>query len=227
MNPVMRIKMMVDVVMTVALFICMAYILVGEDAHEWTGIALMLLYLLHSWLNRGWYRSLFKGRYNALRIFNTTITLTCLITMAIAGISGMAMSRNFYIQFLRGHISLARTAHILSSYWGFCFVSLHVGMYWSMMLSMMKSSSLGRRLTPRAWKALSLLGFLLACFGVSAMLRQNILSYMFLQSQFVFFDFERPLALFFLDYLGIMALFVWLAHQLRKLLIKLSQMKGK
>lgn len=227
MNPVMRVKMLVDVVMTVALFVCMAYILVGEDAHEWTGMLLMLLYVLHSLLNRGWYGSLLKGRYNLMRAFNTTITLTCLVTMLIAGISGMAMSRNVYIGFLRGHMSLARTAHILSSYWGFCFVSLHVGMYWSMMISMMKSSAAGRKLTPRAWRLLSLMGFLLACFGVNAMLRQNILSYMFLRSPFVFFDFERPLALFFLDYFGIMALFVWIAHYLRKFIIKLSQRKGK
>ena len=44
-----------------------------------------------------------------------------------------------------------------------------------------------------------LAGFAAACFGVSALLRQNVLSYMFLHTPFVFFDFERPLALFFAD----------------------------
>ena len=37
-----------------------------------------------------------------------------------------------------------------------------------------------------------------------------------MQSQFVFFDFDEPLVLFFLDYLAVMAAFVWLGHALAK-----------
>ena len=44
-----------------------------------------------------------------------------------------------------------------------------------------------------------------------------------MQSQFVFFDFDEPLVLFFLDYLAVMAAFVWLGHALAKV----SRRRGK
>ena len=45
-----------------------------------------------------------------------------------------------------------------------------------------------------------------------ALVKNQIPSYLLLQSSFVFFDFERPLPLFFTEYLAIMGLFVFLAH---------------
>lgn len=39
-------KMAVDLAMTVLLFLLMAYLLVGEAAHEWLGLAMFLLFIL-------------------------------------------------------------------------------------------------------------------------------------------------------------------------------------
>ena len=44
-----------------------------------------------------------------------------------------------------------------------------------------------------------------------------------MQSQFVFFNFDEPLVFFFLDYLAVMASFVWLGH----VLAKVSRRRGK
>lgn len=44
-----------------------------------------------------------------------------------------------------------------------------------------------------------------------------------MQSQFVFFNFDEPLVFFFLDYLAVMAAFVWLGHALAKV----SRRRGK
>ena len=55
-------------------------------------------------------------------------------------------------------------------------------------------------------------GILIAIYGVYALIRRDILSYLFLQTQFVFFDFEEPLIFFFLDYLAVMGLFVFAGH---------------
>ncbi len=57
-----------------------------------------------------------------------------------------------------------------------------------------------------------------ALYGVYAFVRNQIPAYLFLRAHFVFFDFERPAALFFADYLAMMALFVFLAHWLSSLL---------
>ena len=212
--------------MTAALYACMAYMLVGEEAHEWIGSGLALLFVMHNALNRKWYAALLTGRYTPLRAFQTAVNLLCLASMAAAAVSGAAMSRYLYdIPFLSGGASLARTVHMLAAYWGYCFISLHLGLHWSMMLGMMKNAAAPQRAPRWITPLLRTAGAAAALLGAHALMRHNLLDYMFLRNQFVFFDTERPLYLFFLDYAAIMALWAWLAHYARLALIKVSARK--
>lgn len=221
-----KFKICVDITMTAALYACMAYMLVGEEAHEWIGSGLALLFVLHNALNRKWYAALLTGRYTPLRAFQTAVNLLCLASMAAAAVSGAAMSRYLYdIPFLSGGASLARTVHMLAAYWGYCFISLHLGLHWSMMLGMMKNAAAPQRAPRWITPLLRTAGAAAALLGAHALMRHNLLDYMFLRNQFVFFDTERPLCLFFLDYAAIMALWAWLAHYARLALIKVSARK--
>lgn len=221
-----KFKICVDITMTAALYACMAYMLVGEEAHEWIGSGLALLFILHNALNRKWYAALLTGRYTPLRAFQAAVNLLCLASMAAAAVSGAAMSRYLYdIPFLSGGASLARTVHMLAAYWGYCFISLHLGLHWSMMLGMMKNAAAPQRAPRWITPLLRTAGAAAALFGAHALMRHNLLDYMFLRNQFVFFDTERPLCLFFLDYAAIMALWAWLAHYARLALIKVSARK--
>lgn len=146
--------------------------------------------------------------------------------MAAAAVSGAAMSRYIYdIPFLSGGASLARTVHMLAAYWGYCFISLHLGLHWSMMLGMMKNAAAPQRALRWITPLLRTAGAAAALLGAHALMRHKLLDYMFLRNQFVFFDTERPLYLFFLDYAAIMALWAWLAHYARLALIKMSARK--
>lgn len=221
-----KFKICVDIMMTAALYACMAYMLVGEEAHEWIGSGLALLFVLHNALNRKWYAALLTGRYTPLRAFQTAVNLLCLASMAAAAVSGAAMSRYLYdIPFLSGGASLARTVHMLAAYWGYCFISLHLGLHWSMMLGMMKNAAAPQRAPRWITPLLRTAGAAAALLGAHALMRHNLLDYMFLRNQFVFFDTERPLYLFFLDYAAIMALWAWLAHYARLVLIKVPARK--
>ena len=221
-----KFKICVDIMMTAALYACMAYMLVGEEAHEWIGSGLALLFILHNALNRKWYAALLTGRYTPLRAFQTAVNLLCLASMAAAAVSGAAMSRYLYdIPFLSGGASLARTVHMLAAYWGYCFISLHLGLHWSMMLGMMKNAAAPQRAPRWITPLLRTAGAAAALLGAHALMRHSLLDYMFLRNQFVFFDTERPLYLFFLDYAAIMALWAWLAHYARLALIKVSARK--
>ena len=221
-----KFKICVDITMTAALYACMAYMLVGEEAHEWIGSGLALLFVMHNALNRKWYAALLTGRYTPLRAFQAAVNLLCLASMAAAAVSGAAMSRYLYdIPFLSGGASLARTVHMLAAYWGYCFISLHLGLHWSMMLGMMKNAAAPQRAPRWITPLLRTAGAAAALLGAHALMRHNLLDYMFLRNQFVFFDTERPLCLFFLDYAAIMALWAWLAHYARLALIKVSARK--
>ena len=56
------IKRIVDTAMTVLLLLLMAYQVTGEMAHEWIGMAMTVLVIVHQILNRKWYSALFKGK---------------------------------------------------------------------------------------------------------------------------------------------------------------------
>lgn len=62
MKPVMKVKISIDAAMTLALLLLMAYGLVGEAAHEWLGMGMFALFLLHHLLNRRWIRAVPQGR---------------------------------------------------------------------------------------------------------------------------------------------------------------------
>lgn len=112
---------------------------------------------------------------------------------------------------ITGGRSLARPLHILSGFWGLVLMALHLGLHWGAMLAMARkrmgtSSSRLRTLALRA------AGAAVAAYGLYAFIRNRILDYLFLTSSYVFFDFERPLPLFFTEYAAIMGLFVFLAY---------------
>ncbi len=46
-------KRVVDLLMTVLLLLLMAFQVTGETAHEWLGVGMFVLVLIHQWLNRG------------------------------------------------------------------------------------------------------------------------------------------------------------------------------
>lgn len=71
----MTIKRIVDVCMTSLLLCLMAYQVTGEVAHEWIGIGMTVLVIVHQILNRKWYGAVFKGKYNAYRILTTVVNV--------------------------------------------------------------------------------------------------------------------------------------------------------
>lgn len=213
MKPKQKFKLTVDFAMTVLLLLLMAYELIGQAAHEWLGIGMFVLFILHHVLNGKWLRSIFKGRYTPLRFFQTVINVLILASMAGSMVSGVILSRHA-LAFLpiEGGRSFARSLHMICAYGGFVLMSLHLGLHWSMILGM--AAKHGKRSAQSGKWILRGIGVLIAGYGVYAFLKRDIGAYMLLQSKFVFFDFEEPVVLFILDYLAVMGLFVFVGYYL-------------
>ena len=134
-------KRIIDLVMTVLLLCQMAYMLIGEAEHEWIGTAMFFLIILHHGLNWRWYQNLFRGRYTPLRVIQIFVNFLVLVSMIALMISGIIMSRYvFTFVPITGGMSFARTLHMLASYWGFLFMSIHLGLHWAMVMGMMRKS---------------------------------------------------------------------------------------
>ena len=213
MKPVTKVKISIDVAMTLVLLLLMAYGLVGEAAHEWLGMGMFALFLLHHLLNRRWIRAVPQGRYTPLRIVQTVLALLILLTMLGSMVSGVIVSRYvFPFQAGFGLTSWAEKLHMLCAYWGFVLMSLHLGLHWNMVLTMVRKHLMPFR--PRAW-CLRLLAYLWAAYGAAAFVRRDVWCYLLLKSHFVFFDYSEPLIAFLLDYLAVMGLFVAIGFWLK------------
>jgi hypothetical protein len=222
-----KIKILVDICMTAALLACMSYLLIGEKAHEWIGSGMFVLFILHHILNWKWYKNLFNGKYSFLRILQTAVNFLTFICMIGLMVSGIILSRYvFDFMRIRGMTSYARTLHMLSSYWGFVLMSLHLGLHWGMLLGMIKKMVGKNRLPDILRWCLRGAALLIACYGLTAFIKHDLLSYMLLKKRFVFFDMEQPLFLFFLDYTAIMGFWIWIIYYIREFFIKISRQKG-
>lgn len=211
MKPKMVLKIGVDIAMTVVLLLLMAFELIGRAAHEWIGVSMFVLFVLHHILNSKWSRNILKGRYTAIRILQTALVIAILLCMMGSMVSGVVLSHQVFAFLpIRSGQSWARTMHLLSSYWGFVLMSLHLGVHWNMMIGMVKKK-FGSSSTKRTW-LLRIVAVAIAIYGIFAFVHREIGSYLFLRSEFVFFNFEEPLILFFLDYIAVMGLCVFIGY---------------
>lgn len=199
-------RMLVDSLMVVLIPLLMAYSLIGETAHEWLGVMMSLLFVGHYLLNFYWFKGLVKGRWTALRIYQTIVNILLLLCTLGLIISGIALSRTvFSFLPIEGGGSWGRTLHLLTSYWGFVLMSFHLGQHWSMILNRVRRSA-------KRPVILRVLAVAFAGYGIIAFIKREIGTYMTLQNTFVYFDFGEPLFFFFIDYIAIMGLFVFLGY---------------
>lgn len=211
MKPKMILKLAVDIGMTAALLLLMAYELVGQEAHEWIGIGMFVLFIIHHVLNGGFCRNILKGKYNPVRMIQTGMVLLILCAMAGLMISGTFLSRHA-LSFLpiKGGRSFARNLHMISAYWGFVLMSVHLGFHWSMMMGMARKL-FEKPSAVRKWAG-RILAMVTACYGIYAFIKRDIGVYMLLRSHFVFFDYEEPLIFFYIDYIAVMGLFIFIGN---------------
>ena len=218
------IKLSVDIFMTLALLFLMGYHLWGEALHEWVGAGMLFLFIAHHILNGYWYKSLFKGKYNTIRILTLCIDILVLVSMLAQMYSGIVMSR-YVFDFLPsiGGISLARRLHILGAYWGYILISLHLGLHWNMILGMFrKAAGLKNKSKIRSIVAF-IAGLMIAGYGVRAFINRDFSTYLLLKSEFVFLDYSESKILFTIDYLALMGLCVFIAHYCTKMIRKLRK----
>ncbi|MBR3356557.1 MAG: SUMF1/EgtB/PvdO family nonheme iron enzyme [Solobacterium sp.] len=190
-----------DICMTIALLCLMAYQVTGEMAHEWIGIGMTVLVVIHQILNRRWYGALLKGKYNAYRMVSTGITIALLLSFAVTAFCGMSMS-GYAVPFLYGmaSVSFARSMHLSMSHWSFVLMGVHLGLHIPAMTAAFTKKA-GRR------NVLSLVFCGIAAAGFFFFLKNSIPDYMLFRVPFAFLDYEKSWLLVFLE--NILILLFW------------------
>ncbi len=224
----LKIKMGIDLLMTALLLCLMAYQVTGQKLHEWFGAGMLILFIVHNILNIRWYGNLFKGKYKLLRIVQTIVNVSVLISMLCLGYSGIVMSRYVFAALpIHGPMATARSMHMAASYWGFVLMSIHLGMHWGMIVGMFRRLLKGRKLPNVSVWGLRLASIVIAGYGLVCFIQKDIASYMFLKNQFVFFDFEQSALSVFIEYIAMMGFWIFASFYMVRGIGKISALSKR
>ena len=200
-----------DVCMTVLLLFLMAYQVTGELLHEWIGMGMTVLVILHQILNRKWYSAVFKGKYNPYRKMTTAVNVLLVLSFVMTALSGMSMSSHA-VPFLYGMapVSLARRMHLAMSHWSFVLMGLHLGLHIPVMTAKLKTGG-------KTGTAGIVFFCCLAGIGLVLFLRSGWADHMFFRSAFAFLDHEKAGALVFLENLLMLIFWAFIGERMEKM----------
>lgn len=215
------IKRIIDAAMILLIPVLMAEILTGQQAHEWLGTGMVLLFVLHHILNFGWMRNLFKGKYSPLRCAGTTLNILLLFDFLALAFSGIMMS-GFVFDWLpfSGGMITARTLHLFASHWGLILMSLHTGMHWKLIFGMCKRKLPEIKSGDVFLWLLRGAAFGIVLFGIYAFAQQKMTDYLFMRTHFVFFDETKSVFLFYAEVAAMIGMFIVAGHYFGAILQK-------
>jgi len=215
------IKKIVDAAMTVLLLCLMAYQVTGELLHEWIGIGMTVLVIVHQILNRKWYGLLFKGKYNLYRSVTTAVNVLLLLSIALTAFCGMAMSGHA-VPFLYGMapVSFARRMHLSMSHWSFVLMGLHLGMH-------IPAITADLKLKGKAKTVLLCTFTCIAGAGLYLIIKNGLPDYLFFRVPFAFLDYDRAGWLVFLEELDMLCFCAFTGAQLAHICRSASSEKEK
>lgn len=197
-----RVRLAVDIAMTVALPLLMAYSLVGEAFHEVLGCAMFALFVVHHVLNRRWFGSFARGRRTPLRVFQMVLDVVLLVCMVAQPLSGIMVSKHlFTFVHVPSATAWAREMHLCLAYWTFILTGVHAGTH---LVAPLRKLRKGRT---TAWRVLAAVDLAVSCYGLYQFVARRIADYLTLSTAFAFVDYAQSLLFFLLDYLSMMALF--------------------
>lgn len=205
-------KIILDLLMTILLPLLMIQALAGEELHEWIGILMFTLFIMHHILNFNWYKNLLKGKYSAVRGIGTLVNTAILICMIFIAISGVLLSKYVFafLEVSQG-ISFARAAHMICTHWMFVLTSAHLGIHLNVIKNYMEQLT-KRKLGTVSSRVLKILFVTITIYGVKVSIDKNLWQYMFYRVQFMFYNFSQTAFRVYLDYVSMMISFAVIGY---------------
>lgn len=218
-----KIKILIDVIMTILFIILMGYFITDNKIHEILGTITFALFIFHHILNIKWYQGIFKGKYNFQRTFHLITNLLLFISMVGMMISGVIISANVFSFLNIPTTMFGRKLHMLSTSWGFVLMSVHVGLHLGAILGKINKKMKNSTFEYVYYFILLLMG----AFGLYSFVAMKLWEDMFLINEFKFFDYNQSTIIFYLKYLLILIFIALAVHFGLALLRKICNKKLK
>lgn len=210
-----------NLLMILCILVVMDYPFITNIIHEILGVFTLLLFMIHNTLNRHWYTAIGKGKMDLLRIIKTSMNLLFLIIIILVAVTGVLISQTIFSSFSLSDNLWAHELHILSAFWGFILLSIHIGFHgkalWGKLCHWLRvdSTTLSYILLSRA------ASLLIIIYGIYASSKRNIGSKLLLQHVFNEYTAQPSLVSFIVDYAAIMGCYVVITYYLTSLFQKI------
>ncbi len=218
-----KIRILIDMLMTIFFIILMGYFITGNKVHEILGTITFVLFIIHNILNIKWYKAILKGKHNFQRIFHIVINLLLLVAMLGMMVSGIMISSNVF-SFLNIQTTMfGRKLHMLSTSWGFILMEIHVGLHLNSMMS-----KINKKMKNSTFEYVYYFGLLiLEGLGLYSFISTKVWEDMLLVNDFKFYDYNQNGIIFYLKYIGIVVFIELTVYLIFKLINKLKNKEEK
>lgn len=200
MKPTEILKICVDVVMYLLFLILMGQYLLRDAPHEWIGIVAGAFFIIHNVLNYKWFKVVFKGKYKAMRIVQTTVNLLLVISVFGCMISGILASQYIFSVGNGRTIEVGRFLHLVTTAWAFLLMSIHLGLHWTKFMGMAKKMPMKETTRIVLGRFLRVMVILLCIYGMYLFIERR-----FWEELFHMIDYQK-------EYDGSKTFFVYFAE---------------
>ncbi|WP_307564121.1 DUF4405 domain-containing protein [Paenibacillus sp. V4I7] len=134
-----------------------------------------------------------------------------LMTMTMALISAVPISRDLFDSISTNDDMLARQTHVLSAYWGFILMAVHIGISWGRIIQTVRKMTGITAENRQRLIILRILVVLIVIYGVEASVKGNMGSKLFIYNPFGWGG-NGSLLSFIRDQLEIMGIYIGGTH---------------
>lgn len=212
MNSVFLLRLVLDSVAAGLLLFAFAYFWQGNASHEWAGIGMFMLLIVHNAFHRRWFSSLAREPRAKRGKFNIALTLVLLVGMlALLGTS-MVISETLFSGLRLDDDFTLRRVHAGIAYWLLIVVAIHLGLRWPLLMAV-ASKLFGFKESNAARTAiLRLAAAGIALQGVFSALALNLPARLLFQISLDWWNFEESVAAFFMHSMAVAGLCIFLTH---------------
>jgi hypothetical protein len=223
-NRNIAIRLVIDLTMTILMLVAMAYHITGNTIHEVVGVCLFLLFIVHNILNRRWYKAIANGKYNIRRILSITVNLLFLMSIVTIVISSLPISSDLLPFVSVNNDMVWREIHVLTSYWAFILMAVHIGMSWRTIINAVGKMR-GLTHTSRVHTIiLRFIAVMIVVYGVQTSFDREMSSKLTIYNPFGWGT-DDSIFRFLIDHLAIMGIYISGTHYVLKFLQRKKEEK--
>ena len=216
-------KILVDLIMFVFFLLLMEEHLIPDGTHEWIGLSLFIVTIIHIILNYKWYKTLFKGKYSIVRIIQTVVNAFLMLSMICCLISSFMISGTVFKWIRFGGTEVGRKLHMISTSWAFVLMNIHLGLHWAQFIAMCRKIKLSVMLREIFTWILRGIVLLISIYGIVVFIQRSFYEELFLLTMFKNFDYEKSALIYLFETCSMAILLISLSYYIKKMCLKIKK----